>query len=121
MTWNLHDILVFENGRRKEDDPYREDMTTDEQYFVYVDEILFVGKHIKMKRIGVMNYLEYVVFVCVYITLNGSENTFYKLQKTCCDKRVEEHMHDPNLLKPPDTVRSYLNRSNQEICPRRQN
>ena len=62
MTWNLHDMFVFKAGGRKEDDPHREDTTTGEQYFVYVDEILFVGKQIKMTR-SVMNYLEYVVTV----------------------------------------------------------
>ena len=66
MTWNLHDIFVFNAGRRKEDNPYREDMTTGKQYFVYVDEILFVGKQINMTR-SVMNYLEYVVMVCVCV------------------------------------------------------
>ena len=70
MTWNLHDIFVFQVGRRKEDDPDREDMTTDEHYFVYVDEILFVGKQFKMKRISVMNYLEYVVILCVCVCIS---------------------------------------------------
>ena len=58
MTWNLHDIFVFEAGRRKEDDPYREDITTDEQYFAYVDEILVFGNYMLLQNVANIAFCE---------------------------------------------------------------
>ena len=55
------------SSSKLEDDPFRENMRRNEQYFVNLDNILFVRKHNKMKRISVIKYFEYVVIVCVYI------------------------------------------------------